>query len=235
MATNSSGTAPHTAIVPGQGASAVTYTLPAGIYQYIESVVATVDTSGSGDVTAVLTVEDDSGTVIADKEQARAITAGGSGRATWALRLTDESGGGAPNGGKSKAQYVGNNVSIAPNFNADLTWDTLLVGDALLDISTPTAPTVIHAGIYAVTVWAMGVLGGVGESYTLWLRVDEAGDDAWSKMDVNYPGAAAEIYSQVTLVYFLPAGAVIRANVRMGSNGADRVAALREGTLQRLS
>ena len=82
---------PRTIIVPltspGQTA---TYRLAPGVTQYIQSVVATVDTSASGDVTPVLTISEQSGVVVGDKQQTNAITGGGSGRATWALGLADE-------------------------------------------------------------------------------------------------------------------------------------------------
>lgn len=80
---------------PGQTLS---FSLAPNVLQYVESVVATIDATGSGDVTPVLTISEQSGVVVADKEQGRVITGGGSGRATWAHRLDDE-GGGTSTGG----------------------------------------------------------------------------------------------------------------------------------------
>lgn len=94
MATDTSGSAPHTALVPGQGSSTVTYTLPAGLFQYIQSVVATVDTTASGAVTPLLTIRDDGGEVVADQAQDDALSAGGVGRSTWALGLRKGGAGG---------------------------------------------------------------------------------------------------------------------------------------------
>jgi hypothetical protein len=90
MATDAGGTRPLTQLVAGNGQSSVSYQLPAGLFQYIQSVVATVDTSASGDVSPLLTIRDDADLVVADKQQGDTLDAGGSGRATWALRLTDE-------------------------------------------------------------------------------------------------------------------------------------------------
>ena len=80
----------RTIVLPGTGSSTASYALAPGVLQNIESVVATVDTSGSGDVTPVLTIAEQTGNVVADKQQQNAIAGGGSGRATWALGLADE-------------------------------------------------------------------------------------------------------------------------------------------------
>jgi len=57
----------------------------------VESVYVTIDASGAaGAVTAELTVQDQSGAVIAKKPQLETVDAGLTGSATWALRLTDD-------------------------------------------------------------------------------------------------------------------------------------------------
>lgn len=85
---------PQTKVIGGDGTSTATYELAPGVFQYIESVLVEVDTSGSGDVQPTLTVQTTDGVPIADKQQDTPIDGGGSGRATWALRL---SGNGASN------------------------------------------------------------------------------------------------------------------------------------------
>lgn len=151
MPTDTSGSAPHTAIIPGQGASSVTYTLPQGLYQYVQSVVATIDTTASVAVTALLTVRDDAGEVVADKEQGQTLDAGGAGRrATWALRLTDETtAGGAATTGEEFFAATGDVVTAGGTKN--LTW-TKSSGSTLLDLTTPTQPSVVASGVYAFSV-----------------------------------------------------------------------------------
>jgi hypothetical protein len=66
-----------------------TYQLAPGLAQYVQSVYAEVDTSGSGDVEATLTIREQAGVVIAKKRQGETIDGSGAGSATWALRLDD--------------------------------------------------------------------------------------------------------------------------------------------------
>ncbi len=72
------------------GSQLGTYTIPdLGVFR-VESVVAQIDTIASGEVTPVLRVRDKAGAVIATKRQSSTIAGGGSGSATWALRLADD-------------------------------------------------------------------------------------------------------------------------------------------------
>lgn len=63
------------------------YELAPGLAQFVQSVYIEVDTSGSGDVSPTLTISEQSGVVIAKTQQGSVIDGGGSGSATWALRL----------------------------------------------------------------------------------------------------------------------------------------------------
>lgn len=66
------------------------YQLPGGIAQFVQAVYAEVDTSASGDVTPSLTISEQTGVVIAKVPQNDTVDGGGSGSATWALRLAAE-------------------------------------------------------------------------------------------------------------------------------------------------
>lgn len=99
--TTPGGGEPRTVDVPlGAPAPTVTYTLPPGVTFDVEAVYIEVDTTGAGaDVTAELSISEQSGVVIARKAQTQTIDAGASGSATWALRLSDEAATPSPGGG----------------------------------------------------------------------------------------------------------------------------------------
>lgn len=76
--------------IPGP-AQSQSFGLDPGVVFDLEAVYVEIDTSGAGGpVTAELTLLEQSGVVIAKKRQAETVDAGGSGSATWALRLDDE-------------------------------------------------------------------------------------------------------------------------------------------------
>ncbi len=81
---------PQTRVMGGDGTSTLSYALAPGVFQYIESVLVEVDATAGGDAQPVLSVLTHDGVVIAAKQQGDVIPAGDTGRATWALRLTDK-------------------------------------------------------------------------------------------------------------------------------------------------
>lgn len=88
---------PLTSKVPGNGTGTLSWTVP-GAGLDVSTVYASIDATGAaGPVTAELTIQDQSGVVIARKTQGATVAAGGTGSATWALRLDDE--GGTTSGG----------------------------------------------------------------------------------------------------------------------------------------
>lgn len=153
MATDAGGTRPLTALVAGNGQSSVSYQLPAGLLQYVQSIVATIDTSSSGDVSPLLTIRDDANIVVADKQQNQAIDAGGSGRATWALRLTDET---VAAGSVASVEVLYNSTGEVVNATSTkaLQWKHTS-GSHLLNLTTPDTPSVKTAGLYVVTASAI--------------------------------------------------------------------------------
>src|SRR4051794_25929402 len=80
-------------LVSGAGTAVATFTLPAAPLYRVESVVAHVDNTAGGDTTATLTYADTNGEVIAKRPQGDVIPAGATGTATFALRLSGNSGG----------------------------------------------------------------------------------------------------------------------------------------------
>lgn len=84
-----------------------------------------------------------------------------SGQSAGGKKITDLANGTNPQdaatvaqvGVRASASYSGSPVTIADNANAALTWTTKIAGAALLDLSTPTAPAVLAAGLYTVSVY----------------------------------------------------------------------------------
>lgn len=84
---------PQTIVRDGSGTRSVTYQLPPGLFQYIESVLVSLSNGAAVAVRPTLKVETVNGRVMATKRQGESVPAGDTGTATWALRLTDELGG----------------------------------------------------------------------------------------------------------------------------------------------
>jgi hypothetical protein len=90
---------------PGNGTSTLSYTIP-GAGLDLESVYAVIDASAATtDVTAELTIADQSGVVIAKRTQAVTVPAADTGSATWALRLDDDNAAAALVGALELAAY----------------------------------------------------------------------------------------------------------------------------------
>lgn len=152
------------------------FPLPQGVVFDVEAVFIQVDTSGAGGpVTAELTIAEQSGQVIAKKRQAETIDAGGSGSATWALRLADDgAGAGAVSNLTSNDGSVvitnphGPTADLAVFTPFDLAYDHFTVppggggtqvrftfpnhlATGVWDYAVPTFPVAIRSGLLVVT------------------------------------------------------------------------------------
>ena len=78
----------------------------------------------------------------------------------------------------AQGQYTGNDVSINNNASAVLTFDTLSSGTAQLNISVPGSPTIVTAGVYAISAYVRGtslsVAGNFRANLALGLGVIQA-------------------------------------------------------------
>lgn len=133
-------------IVQGTNSQTLTFTMPANVVIDVETVVATVTNGSGGGVTPELTIRDPSGEVIATRRQATQIPAADSGTATWALRLTDDSG-----SNTSTTGLLYTNTLAAPAVTIDTT-GTDLSGFNLLEIwalfrSDAAAANVVNVGL----------------------------------------------------------------------------------------
>lgn len=78
----------QTRVVGGEGSASISYTLPPGLFQYVESVRAVIDnTGGAAAIKPELEVATSNGVVIATTKQTESIPVGDTGGATFALRL----------------------------------------------------------------------------------------------------------------------------------------------------
>jgi hypothetical protein len=146
---------PVTSKVPGNGSNTLSWTVP-GDGMDVETVYASVDATGAGGaVTAEVTVADQSGVVIARKTQGSTIAAGGTGSATWALRLDDEGGASTP-ATPVVEQYdvytTGGNLLLTPGSFGSLVWSYNQGSQSpipILNMTNPAAPT-MPAGLYFI-------------------------------------------------------------------------------------
>lgn len=84
---------PDTDRQTGGNADSMVWTAPTGVLVNVESVVATIDTSGGSGSRPRITVRDPSGVIIAETRANGTIPSGTTDRATWSLRLTDDTSG----------------------------------------------------------------------------------------------------------------------------------------------
>lgn len=114
----------------------------------VESVVATIDNSGGGDIQPLLTIRDSSGVVIATKRQVDIIPAGDTGTATFALRLDDEVGEPSPLVTLRNLGVLGYNGSgtQGTTYQLVLLIEPALTGDRILVLAmAPSKPSALGA------------------------------------------------------------------------------------------
>jgi hypothetical protein len=141
--------------------------------------------------------------------------------------------GGSPT---THAEYDGFAVTIASGASGDLTWDEGPFGDNLLNLTVPAAPTIITAGVYAVSVNVRpNTAMTAGGFYRVKLDLDLNGADAVIQTSVPVSVADAGPTETVTGVYYIPAAGVVRAQIFNGDgvNPIDFILGL--GMVQRLA
>jgi hypothetical protein len=159
----------------------------------VETVYASVDaTAAGGAVTAEITIADQSGVVIARKVQGSTIAAGGTGSATWALRLDDETTAATPSGSLLNQQLTWSSPSV-PSGGGRGCQFFASSGSSLFDVSgiNLNAPKAITAGAYIVTINAFGAVNAgwtAGSTYLLTLTF--AGVEFIQRLSVGPNGIA---------------------------------------------
>jgi hypothetical protein len=158
---------PRTINQPGNGTATQQFELAPGLLQYVQAVYVDVDNSGGTATSPTLTVSEQSGVVIAKKQQGKTIDAGVTGSATWALRLDDEV---APTpdpflpvlsvyASRVTTQSFLSNTSAAVNFTATRyvngNWGTLTP-----PYTTVTIPTTGYYTAWVQMEWAVAGADG---------------------------------------------------------------------------
>lgn len=204
---------PRTITIPGEGLQVLGGPLPQLGRFVVESVVASIDTSGSGPVTPELTVADPSGVVIATKAQTSPIPGASSGLATWALRLSDD-GAGFTLPTASITIYKGNAVAINAAAGAFLPWNTLFFGPAELDLTTPTQPVFLTDGLYWVSAIVQSIAPLAAGKFAAGQLAGHVGPiDTTAETLYNGPTMAGAVNQSMSILLSAKAGAYVNVNV----------------------
>jgi hypothetical protein len=137
---------PQTIVRDGSGTQSVSYSLPPGVWQYVEAVFVQIDNSFGGDIRPTLAIETVNGVVMAKKRQAETIPAGDTGTATWALRLDDEIGAPSPLVTLRNLGVLGYSGSgtQATTYQHILQFQDVLTGDRIMVLAmAPSKPSAL--------------------------------------------------------------------------------------------
>lgn len=132
---------------------------------------------------------------------------------------------------------AGNDVLIGNGAQGTLPWNTKTGGDTLLDISDPTAPTVIIGGVYAfyVLVECDDALTA-GGFYQAALTLDTNGNSAeFVAADAQGTALDGTANMALTAVYYVPAGGGVLLQVTNKDGVQDLNFLLGKAIIQRIS
>lgn len=135
------------------------------------------------------------------------------GLATAAEAIAASSGGGAA---AFRNTYTGTAAGVADHTFTRLPFSAAQddSGTGVLDLTDPTQPLTLTAGIYAVTatVRALGA-PAAGTTCSIEIDFDEEGVD-WPSASTTAPlDGASGRYASITAIYYMPAGAVLQVGV----------------------
>lgn len=210
----------HTVQIGGDGTDTIAYTLPPGVLQYVQSVLVNIDNTAGGDATPLLTVQTVNQLPVADQMQGSAIPGGDTGRATWALRLAGEGGGGGRLSLLGFAKYSQLNRSINSGVATSWSW-TLVDGSELFDQTNPLSPVVLTAGLYVFTAHvsqSAGIVAGK-HSYSQLKAVDGvSGNDKFVSQITGYvddsPLVSTQTIKPTGFAAYLAAGDFVQARIQ---------------------
>lgn len=138
----------------------------------------------------------------------------------------------------TREELDGPNLLIADGDTGALGWSNGGSPDSLLDLTTPTSPTVITAGVYCftVTVAAFSTLS-VGGLFRVQLQLDRSGFNASQYVDSRVGvGVNLSPLACITFPWYMPAGAKVEVWVTNLDGGAlDKTFSIYTAHVQRLS
>lgn len=166
----------------------------------------------------------------------------------WDISIAANSGGpvrlagkatGEPSGGSqpiTREQFV-ENTTVAPDVGVFMNW-TKSLGDDLVELTDPLAPTIITAGVYALTgiLVLSAAVAGDGTFLKLDIELDADNDDADAiNVAPLHDDSVSEIGNacSAAVTYYCPAGAVLKAQALHDITGG--VIVTFRARLQRLS
>lgn len=216
----------------GAGGSLAVYQVPGSALVSPVSVSSSFDGTGAaGAFIPCLTFKTQTGAIIA-RCPAPEVAAGATAEVSWFPSV----GGSSSTATTDHEGLNGSAVNVANGAAKTFTWAYVL-GSALLDLTVPTAPTIVTAGVYAISVCAHPSADlTAGGAWELELSPDT---------DIGLPptalGTAAAStarprpYITVGMTWYLPAGTAIYAYAHNYDGAATRTFGIFDAMVQRLS
>lgn len=121
---------------------------------------------------------------------------------------------GASNGASGRYNTGGSTTSVPDSLATKLPWPTLTLGTALLDLTTPTQPTVLTAGTYTFNVSLGATTPGTDATYVIEV-IDPVTSFASQVSQTSVEANPSESFTS-----FLNAGSVVEVGVIQTSGGA---------------
>lgn len=213
----------------GIGEAPQLYEVPNATEIIPKSVFATFDgTAAVSDFFPTVQFVSDGGEIVGQVRTDSAVTAGGSASVTFAPFLrTQTTAGGALTA--TNARYGATTLSVAANTSGFLSLTGPSFGASLLDLTVPSSPTIVTAGVYAFCFVARVVIalggsptGGSGHA----AAINNAGGGQNCTAFFTMPSAAGTIVPQWTATS-VPAhhaaGDVIQFSITNGDGASARV------------
>lgn len=144
------------------------------------------------------------------------------------------SGGSQPAGDQ---YFSSDSEAIASLGQGQLKWEKF-EGPGLMDLTDPLNPTIITAGIYALTVTVKSQTTITAAGYfDFFIHMDDSGETAtaWGLSGVSPVGSNDESPATASLVWYCPAGAVVNCTVNNYDGVQSLTFTMGNGVLQRIS
>lgn len=128
---------------------------------------------------------------------------------------------------------TGNNVNIADTASGELTWNTSLGPDSLLDLTTPGLPEFKVAGTYVVAVTVVGLSITAGGFFAVQLFFDWSHPTLTPALSAITPAFGNSEQVTLTGAWTFGAGAQLEVTVTNGDGAAARNFRITQAMIQR--